>query len=514
MARTLTTPGPLDTLEEAFDLLQRAPAPVWLRYLGGAAPLIVGLLFVLNEFSGANPAASPASPMPGSLVLVALLIWFYRCRQMFAGHLRRILSLTEGSVGPAVSPAIACFEGTRLLAIPLAALSILPLAWAVAFYRSLTLFAAEGLSARDATAKAWRAGLAWQRENWLCLAILNLLGLAVLVDVALTVVIAPTLVKIFTGYESVITQRGIDFPLILALTWLCFDPLLQAVYTVRAFKWEGLRTGEDLLVRLKHLAPLLIILAATCSTGFSLSRDSLNQSIDQTLQSPNYNWRIPPSTSDAGKKDWFIDTVDRTVALIEKGWKAITDFWSDLRDWIARMLRDTMPVIDQSRPGQPSAVRPIFYLIGVAIIALAIVLLFKFGPRGKKTTPGPVPAAAARTVDLTDEGLLASDLPEDEWLRLAERYASSGDLRLALRALYLGTLALLDRRGLLTIHACKSNRDYEGEIRRRSRDTGLTGIFRLNIRSFEQSWYGFHEVTADQLQSFRDNLGRMHSHEA
>jgi hypothetical protein len=135
------------------------------------------------------------------------------------------------------------------------------------------------------------------------------------------------------------------------------------------------------------------------------------------------------------------------------------------------------------------------------------VVLWKFGPRSK--TPVPIAAAGPNTVDLTNEGLLASDLPEDEWLKMADKYASSGDFRLALRALYLGTLALLNGRRLLTIHACKSNRDYEGELRRRSRDTGLTQIFRLNIRSFEQSWYGFHEVTGDQLQNFRDNLGSM-----
>lgn len=115
----------------------------------------------------------------------------------------------------------------------------------------------------------------------------------------------------------------------------------------------------------------------------------------------------------------------------------------------------------------------------------------------------------AKPVDLNNEGLLASDLPEDEWLQLADRFLASGDLRLALRALYLGTLALLSRRGFLTIHACKSNRDYERELRRRSRDAGLSQIFGRNIRSFEQSWYGFHAVTGEQFQEFRDNLGRM-----
>lgn len=522
MARTLTAPGPLDTLEEAFDLLQCAPAPVWLRYLAGVAPLIIGLLFVLNEFSNADAASH--NPVIASIFLVALLVWFYRCRQIFTGHLRGILSLRAPARDtPLRSWPLACFEGTKLVALPLAVISILPLAYTVAFYRSLTLFAAEGLHPRDAAAKAWKACIVWQRENWFILAFLNLLGLAVLADVALTVIVAPMLVKIFTGYESLFTQRGaaalgLQLPLIFALTWLCFDPLLGAVYIVRAFKWEGLRSGEDLLVRLKRLAPLLMLF---CVTGFSLSaepqpptlsRDNLNKSIDQTLRSPHYNWRMPPPATEAEKKDWFIDAVDSALALFRKGWKAITDLWSDLLDWIDHMLRNTLPSSDKTQPGKPSAVRPVFYVIGAAIIALALVLLWKFGARRK--APVPAPAAGPRTVDLTNEAVLASDLPEDEWLRMADRYANSGDLRLALRALYLGTLALLNHRGLLTVHACKSNRDYEGELRRRSRDSTLTRIFRLNIRSFEQSWYGFHEVTGDQLQSFRDNLGRMRSYAA
>lgn len=244
----------------------------------------------------------------------------------------------------------------------------------------------------------------------------------------------------------------------------------------------------------------------------TLTRDNLNQSIDQTLQSRDYNWRIPPASAEADKHDWFIDTVDRALEFLRKGWKAVSDLWRDLRDWLDRILRSTLPAFAKAQPGKPTAVRPVFYAIGMAIIVLALMLLWEFGPRRK----APVLATPAdpRKVDLTNEGLLASDLPEDEWLQMAERYASSGDLRLALRALYLGTLALLNHRGLVTIHACKSNRDYEGELRRRSRDTGLTQIFRLNIRSFEQSWYGFHQVTSDQLQAFRDNLGRIRSRAA
>ena len=513
MARTLTAPGPLDTLEEAFDLLQRAPAAVWLRYLAGAAPLVIGSLFAWNAFSAAGQTANPAM---AALFLVALLVWFYRCRQLFAGCLRRILSLTPDSEkSPRPAWSLACFEGTKLLAIPIALLALLPLASATAFYRSLTLFAAEGLPPREAVAKAWKTSLAWQRENWLALAILNLLGLVVLADVAITVVIAPMLVKIFTGYESIFTQRGaaglsIQLPIILALAWLCLDPLLQAVYTVRAFRWEGLRTGEDLLVRLKRLAPILLLLATfhLSAAEPTLSRDALNQSLDRTLQSHDYNWRIPPP-DEADQKDWFVDTVDRAVALIAKGWKVITDLWSDVLDWIGRMLRNTLPALDKTHPGPPAAVRPVFYALALLVVALAAFLIWKFGPRRK--SPLSIPASAPPAVDLSGEAVLASDLPEDEWLQMAERYANSGDLRLSLRALYLGALALLSQRGLLTIHACKSNRDYERELHRRSRDSNLAGIFHLNLRSFEQAWYGFHEVTGEQLRDFRDNLGRMRS---
>jgi hypothetical protein len=204
--------------------------------------------------------------------------------------------------------------------------------------------------------------------------------------------------------------------------------------------------------------------------------------------------------------------VDRIVALIQKGWKAIKDFASDVLDWIDSMLRPIMPSIEKADSGKPAGVRPVFYALGIVVLAIAILLLWKFGPRRKADLP--IPGAPTAPIDLNNEGLLASDLPEDEWLRMADRYAIAGDLRLALRALYLGTLALLNHRGYVTIHACKSNRDYERELRRRTRDAALSSIFGVNIRSFEQSWYGFHEVTSQQIQDFRDNLGRMRANAA
>ena len=512
MARTLTAPGPLDTLEEAFDLLQQAPAAVWMRYLLGAAPLMIGLLFEWGRFSTSE--AGRVDPILASLFLLALLVWFYYSRQNFARSLRDVLSARD-SAAPSRAWWAACFEGTRLIVIPLAILSVLSIAYVTSFYRGLTLFAAEGLPAGEVFAKSRKFAVAWQRENWLGLGILVLLGFVVLIDVGIAVIIAPMLLKMFTGYENIATERfsaSAGLPVILLLAWLCFDPLLQAVYTVRAFHWDGLRTGEDLLVRLKRLAPLLAIVCfLPCfASGQTTKSDGLphelNRTIDQVLQGHDYDWRIPPAGSDA-KRDWFVDLVDRTMGFFQRVWKGIGDLWADLMDWIRTLLGGDRMVAEKVNTNKPSgAVRPVFYLIGIVFLAIAGVLVWKFRPRKNEEA---LAIAGASGVDLNKEGLLASDLPEDEWLAMAERHAGTGDLRLALRALYLGTLAMLNGRGFVTIHASKTNRDYEGEVRRRSRDNALTHTFGANVRSFERSWYGFHEVTGEQLQLFRDNLARM-----
>jgi hypothetical protein len=275
MARTLTAPGPLDILEEAFDLLQQAPAAVWVRYLLGAAPLLLGLLAAWNRFSTSEAART--DPLVASVALAGLLTWFYYSRQNFARALRDILGGRDPAA-PSRAWWAACFEGTRLVAIPLTILSILPLAYVTAFYRGLTLFAAEGLTPAEAFAKSRRFAATWQRENWLGLGILALMGAVVLVDVAVAVIIAPMLAKMFTGYENIGMERptaSAVIPVILLLSWLCFDPLLQAVYTVRAFYWDGLRTGEDLLARLKRLAPLLVVLCVLPAFGQTTKSDGL-----------------------------------------------------------------------------------------------------------------------------------------------------------------------------------------------------------------------------------------------
>ncbi len=89
---------------------------------------------------------------------------------------------------------------------------------------------------------------------------------------------------------------------------------------------------------------------------------------------------------------------------------------------------------------------------------------------------------------------------------------SKGELRLALRAMYLATLAHLANREIVTIARFKSNHDYETEVNRRARGSPeLLAAFSANVSSFDRSWYGLYDVTAEALTQFQSNFERIRS---
>src|ERR1700733_8371753 len=80
--------------------------------------------------------------------------------------------------------------------------------------------------------------------------------------------------------------------------------------------------------------------------------------------------------------------------------------------------------------------------------------------------------------DLRDENVGADQLPEDGWTKLARELLAKGELRLALRAFYLASLAHLADRNLINLARFKSNRDYERELRWRAHALpALVGVF-------------------------------------
>ncbi len=121
-------------------------------------------------------------------------------------------------------------------------------------------------------------------------------------------------------------------------------------------------------------------------------------------------------------------------------------------------------------------------------------------------------AAPPSRPDLSDQDVTADELPSDGWLSMAEELAARGELRLALRALYLASLAYLAQKELISIAKHKSNRDYQRELGRRAHALPeVMTAFTVNVATFDRTWYGTHTVTHDLLSGFKTNIGRIKS---
>jgi hypothetical protein len=115
--------------------------------------------------------------------------------------------------------------------------------------------------------------------------------------------------------------------------------------------------------------------------------------------------------------------------------------------------------------------------------------------------------------DLTDEATTPDQLPEDEWFALAASMRARGELRLALRAMFLGMLARLAREGWIVPHPGKSNRDYQRELARRGpAEEPLLRAVQDNVLLFEGAWYGEHAAEDALFSRFEHNLNTVIGH--
>ena len=93
---------------------------------------------------------------------------------------------------------------------------------------------------------------------------------------------------------------------------------------------------------------------------------------------------------------------------------------------------------------------------------------------------------------------------------MARDFLARGELRLALRAFYLASLAHLAQRNLVTIARYKSNHDYERELSRRAHALPeVMSTFTENVSIFDRIWYGMHEVNGAMIDHFQRNVEKI-----
>ncbi len=531
-------PAALDLLDEAAHLLRRLPAAAAAVYFAGTVPMVVGTLFFVAEM--ARGAQARAHAAVAALGLVLLFTWMKAAQAVAAEYALATLEQRRPAVPGVLGWCRLATQQLRVHAfglalLPLAAVLALPFGWAYAFYQNATVL---GVPApRRLSQLSWKQARLWPAQNHALLGVLLLLGLFVFLNLAIATYSVPWLLRTLLGLDNVFATSGWNFfnTTFLAvaggLTYLALDPLLKATYVLRCFHGHARHTGADLLVRVRSyvarplaaaIGCMLATLAASHSgalraadvpapadsavemqgatSGASPQLDdaTLDGALDRVLDSPDYAWRLPRppgEKSDQGLLGGFVQSINDAVRWVRR---RVEDF---LR-WLLQ------PGTDRHSSGGWTGLGAAMDVLVPVLIALVVLGLLWLAWRwwGASRVPVAAPRAPVATSVLEDDAVTADQLPEEEWLQLARDLLARGEVRLALRAFFLGSLAGLAGRGLLVLARHKSNRDYERELARRGGASDISTAFRDNRHILEGVWYGRNAAGPDDVRRFEDNV--------
>jgi len=525
----------IQLFEEAVFLLRRAPGSAIAAYYIGSLPFVLGFLFFWADMSQSAFAYEHCSA--ASLGLALLFCWMTYWQAVFLQSLRAELS---GAPAAGWFSTVARRRGilqfalqpTKFVVLPVAALILIPYASVYAFYQHLAS-APDSSGSWKQTFRAARAeAMIWPSQNWTALGILVMFNVAVLLNLGITILAAPYLLRSLLGIESAFTKSGLVMfnttflAVTAALTYLVTNPLAKAVYLLRSFYAVSVETGEDLRAELKSGAATAAVVAALVfflgvasvpaqaqdQAVPGVSTGQFNRAADNVIHRPEFNWRLPRAERPAeNNPNWFVRATQSFLNATASVVRQIGRWFARFVRWLGEKLRGMIPTGAGNLPAPDSrALQVLVYLLLAAVaIVLGWLLLRALRHRKLKYASKAAPIAVP-PVDLNDAQLLADQKPLDEWLQLARECRERQEYRLALRALYLAGLAHLAGQSLISIHRSKSNLDYSRELRRKARNQpDLLATFSDNLGVFERTWYGMYDVDAVTLERFESNLDRM-----
>jgi hypothetical protein len=501
-------------LEEAISLVRIAPSRAWTWYLAGAVPFFAVLLFFIRATT-----SSLAVPDPGlwSLALALLFGWRQVSRSMFGRVLTSELTgsvLTDASGAWLRGIARTWFAGFLRVAIPL------PVPWLSILFRNYQASAWDDDQAfRRAATTSAQGGV--PVTGWLTL---GALAVCVFLNVLMGIVAIPTLYRIFTGQESEFT-RNIGALLnqtvlcaALMIAWCLCDVAFEAMCALQRFYTESESTGADLLrAWRKAIARTSTQLAAAVAIAFCIPAglhaqppQNLDKAIDQVLAQKQYQWREAPaaSQSESGIVRWMRSVVRSIQHWIHTVTRPLKRLWDAFWRW----LLGPGEALDSKGPAPPVDTLHLVLVLLIVLFGGALVALLLRGGIRNRSTAAALSSTQPIPLDLNDPNVAATDLEEEEWLRLAREWTEKGEPRMALRAWFLACLAWLNRRELVSISRNKSNLDYRRELTRRARGIpGLAEQFTACVRRFDSAWYGLYPLDADEVERFAARIQQMRS---
>lgn len=552
--RRAAEPGAIELCEEATHLLRQTPPGLAALYLTGTLPFALAFLYFWNDM---RLTVDGAARLPLSAAVVAVLfLWMKVCQALCASSLRAIAAgssphpITAGRIWR-VALSQAAVQPLGLVVLPLSAVALLPFPWTFAFWQNLSVLdEGAGGGLRSLAARASLQARRWPRQGILLQGIFAIAGLLTLANIMLAALILPGLLKTLFGVETLFTMSGflaINGTLFLSatgVTLLLLDPLVKAVFALRCHYGEALATGEDLRAELGRLsresAAVLMLSAVLCTalqiglpvvaqdpspppsqapSSPSLSPGDLDRSIEEVLRRREFAWRLPREKSvDITEGDGVFITLVRDIAdTIENAVRSLRRGYRRFLRWLNELFPKPSGGIgsDSSVLSRVLSSRGlILAAAGLVLAALVLMLL-----RARRSAAARVVAAEAVATDpapdLSDPSTSAGDQPEDGWQALAHEMAARGEYRLAVRALFLATLAHLGERDLLRLTRTKSNGDYARELRRRCRDAApLLSAFGENLDLFESCWYGLGPASVETVAAISAAAERIRLHAA
>jgi hypothetical protein len=530
--------GAFDLIEEATHQLRTAPAATLAAYYLGAIPFTLGFLYFWADMS-----CSPFAPQhlaSAALGLTVLFLWMKFWQVIFARTLRAHLAaeppppLTVHRCSR-ILLAQTILQPLGLFLIPLALLPVIPFAWVYGFFQNATALDDDDSIIR-LVKKSWQQAGLWPRQNILALAITAVFGGFVFLNWAIVGYMLPHLAKMLFGVSSIFTESPYSvlnttfFAGMITLTYLCVDPILKTIYILRCFHGEALQSGEDLKAELKSFARSAQKLTLLFAVLFSLAGAAtlkaaepapapaqlapadLNQAINHTIQERKYTWRMPRElvADNQANEGIFARFFDKIGTMFHE-WAHV------LGNWLEALIKDLFPEhhTDYSSPHASSGYGWIMavqiFLYSLVAVALAALVVFLYRVWQGRQKPVAVTSEAIQPApDIADENIRADQLPEDGWMRLARELLERGELRLALRAFYLASLAHLAAKNLIRIARFKSNREYERELRRRAHSfPSLVSVFGDNLSTLERIWYGTHAADRALVDEFAANVEKI-----
>jgi hypothetical protein len=560
--------NPLEALESGFALFQSTFARDAWRYYTGSAPLV--LCFIPIWVVDGQIRISGGTLLLESALLAGaylLRVW------MVAGYMQRVRERAFGvPISKPASAAAWLAAVGRLLAwkfaLSIATLATLPTIAVASWFYSACEFGSletpENTVERHSFGGCLSLASEWFGGGLLFFVMLFPVWIAVWLNGFLLALILPQLLHSIFGMSTVLsTQMGVRELLqssafwlsLFAGAWLALDPIVKCTLIVVHQHLRSRREGDDLRGLLAGLPRrqekkaemiasagagrrlrigVLVLLAAIAAavsqaesvraaqassnqSGMQAQAElaqparvqKLRQSLEEESQRKIYQWHDAEHPS---PPTWFDKLLARIAQATVRAWNAFVNFlkslwprglsfsgnekgngWrmKDLRLWLALILALTL-------------------LAGAALFWL----------RRRVAAELSVAVAAAPLPDLSDAAV-AAERSEDEWFALANRLEAEGELRLAVRAAYLGLLAGLAQREWLTIRRDRTNREYLDEFTRRWRRRPQAAVevraeipekLRGSLRLFDRVWYGSYVLTPSGVAAYRQNQRELLSH--